>query len=985
MGASRYVGRVGVLAVALGVGAGVTLGIGTAWADETAGSAGGSGSPGSGTPDKPASQHAAKSDSPANSVANGPEKPAGSPEKPKGKSKGKPKGANKHRGVSADTPSSDDPAADKPPAPKSVAAKPTAQAAARPAPVSTAAVSVTASPSPAPVAPPALAGPVSAPVVDVPSVVSPAAVALSSTAGVLSTLLGGTGGTPAATPLTWVLAAAARRELGLAPTASIATPTTPTPIAATATVNQPPTVVATVATPDANTGVVTGKITATDPEKKALTYAVASPPTTGTLVFDTKKATFTYTPTTAQRVLAGLQPDAVTVTFTVAVSDGVNTTNTDVPVTVSPITIADAGAIHAGSSPSGVVASNTRAYVSNVGDNTITVIDTVNKTVVGSITLDSQAVGSAISKDGKKLYVATAERDAVTVVNTSTSTIASYVELHGQYADLLTVSPDGKTLYALTDDETGATPVAKVTKISTATNKVTGAVALPGAILTFDDNFDITSFYDIVVTPDSKKVYVIADLEADPVSGDVPSGLFTFTSTAKTATLMGTAAYAIDAEVSPDGKRLYVDDIVAESILVYDTATNTVIDSFDNPGGTLGGMTLSGDGSVLLAVNDDHVVAFDTTTGDYTTLVSTATGTTNTEFYPGTALSPDGQALYYTADDGALQVISLANTAAKRAIPAPVLGAANPVTGAVTGTVTDAAGKKLTYTLVTAPTDGTLNVNKTTGAFTYTPTAAQRVLAALDPDARSAVFTLTVSDGKTTVPVAVTVPISPITVAALGNVGVSDHPWSIAVTNTRAYISDTVGGSITVIDTIHGTALDPIVVGSPTSGLAVSSDGKRLFVGSITNNEVLVYDTATGTVSHTTALPGKEPVSMALSPNGKTLYVGTIAVDANGQPAVDANGNHIGGIRRQDLHDQLQGHGHGHRRRRCPVVHHHSTQRQEGVRLRDRLERRHGAVHRRALRVLVRRQQGHAHSGRRYQSDRHGGQPGQLETVCQWH
>ena len=55
------------------------------------------------------------------------------------------------------------------------------------------------------------------------------------------------------------------------------------------------------------------------------------------------------------------------------------------------------------------------------------------------------------------------------------------------------------------------------------------------------------------------------------------------------------------------------------------------------------------------------------------------------------------------------------------------------VSGAVTATVaaSDPEGKKLTYSLTSGPAVGSLVFNKTTGVFTYTPTAAQRIQAAL--------------------------------------------------------------------------------------------------------------------------------------------------------------------------------------------------------------------------------------------------------------
>lgn len=700
---------------------------------------------------------------------------------------------------------------------------------------------------------------------------------------------------PVTSPAEWVLLAAARREIGSG-TSDTATATgqtsTSQPLAAAAT-NAPPVIIDPTLVTNPESGVVTGKINATDPEKKKLTYALAGDPPAG-LAFNAKTATFTYTPTTAQRILAGLSSTPVTVSFTVTVTDGLNPVNTTVAVAVPAIPITDAGVIHTDKTGIGVVASNTRAYVRNT-DNTITVIDTVNRTVVDTITLDSPAMGVALTPDGKRLYVSTVDTQGITVINTATNAISSVLALGGRWADLLTVSPDGKTLYALTSDERSGDPIATVTKIAVSTGKVTGAVTLPGAAVWYDESGDITTFYGLVVTPDSKKIYVIADLDSD--DEQVPSGLFSLTSTGKTAHLVRTGSYFTEAAVSPDGKRLYVNDVDGEKVLILDTATDLAVGEFDNPGGWLGSLVLTGDGSVLVMVDTDldTVVVYDTRTTNPVPLLTVATTVNSADGWPGITVSPDGKELTYVADDGAVQVISLMPTGATRAIGTPVIGTANPVTGAVSGSITASIpGRKLTYTLVSGPGQGTLTLNKATGAFTFTPTAAQRVLAGFDPDATTS-FTVTVADGKTTLPVTVTISVDPVTITGAGSFPVGVNTWGITVTNNRAYVSNWETGTITVIDTVTGTLLDPIDIGAPTAGLAVTPDGKRLFVASYTDNTVVVIDTATNTVSRTISLPGKQPVSVAVSPDGKTVYVGSLAVDAAGQPAVDALGNLIGG------------------------------------------------------------------------------------------
>ena len=108
-------------------------------------------------------------------------------------------------------------------------------------------------------------------------------------------------------------------------------------------------------------------------------------------------------------------------------------------------------------------------------------------------------------------------------------------------------------------------------------------------------------------------------------------------------------------------------------------------------------------------------------------------------------------------------------TPANRApvLSAPVVGTPNAVTGVVTGSVsaTDADGDVLTYSAPTSTAKGAININASTGAFTYTPTVAARNTAAA-PGAtavdRADGFTVTVVDGRGgTASTAVTVAVSP--------------------------------------------------------------------------------------------------------------------------------------------------------------------------------------------------------------------------------
>ncbi|MUL78765.1 Ig-like domain-containing protein [Mycolicibacterium sp. CBMA 226] len=233
-------------------------------------------------------------------------------------------------------------------------------------------------------------------------------------------------------------------------------------------------------------------------------------------------------------------------------------------------------------------------------------------------------------------------------------------------------------------------------------------------------------------------------------------------------------------------------------------------------------------------------------------------------------------------------------------------------TGVVTGTVavTDPQGKTLTYTAGTTPANGTVTVNATTGAWTYTPSTFALAQAYNAGGTGADAFTITAtnpSNGSATV--AVTTPVS-VTAASLASmlqltgstpsavavgptgtlyvtnagantrsiinpatntitttVPVGKNPQAVAVgANGQVWVANSGSNSVTVTGPT-GTILDTVNVGDGASAIAFGTDGTA-YVANANSNTVSVINANTYTIS-TTVPVGNTPTGIATGPDGR--------------------------------------------------------------------------------------------------------------------
>jgi YVTN family beta-propeller protein len=618
--------------------------------------------------------------------------------------------------------------------------------------------------------------------------------------------------------------------------------------------NTPPVVTAapTVGVPDPVTGKVSGTLGVTDPDGDALSYVVSSGSAGGAVSFDGSGG-YTYTPTQAARLAAGATTGVDTDGFTVSVSDGQAAVAVPVTVTVSPAqVVVGPTVVGVGRSPAGVAVVGDRAYVTNQGDASVSVVNTTTNAVVGIVAVGVVPTSAAANAAGTRVYVANQGSNTVSVIDTASNTTIATIAV-GSKPWGLVVSPNGQRVYV-----TNST-ASSVSVIDTTSNTVTATVGV-GSYPTL-----------VAVSPDGGRVYV-----ANRLSNTV-SVIDTATNT---ATTIAGISQPVGIAVAPNGQRLYVTDYDG-GLTVVNTATNTVLTT---PTGTRIPVGLQ---PVSVAVSPDSSLAYVANADDTVSVVDTRTATVvrtlSIDSAPETgfhfvALSADGTRLYVTdSADKALRVVAFGNlNHAPVVTAAPTVGVPDPVTGKVSGTlgVTDPDGDALSYTLTTAPKSGTVTVNSATGEFAYTPTQTARDIAAATLVEDGDNFAYTVSDGVGAVSVTIPVRIMPTpSQPSYTTIATGEHPTGVVVQGTSAYVLNRDDNTVSLIDTTTNTVIaTSAAVATQPTGLAVASDRSKIYLTNTSSNSVTVLD-GTTLAQLGSLTVGDNPTDIVVSPDNTRLYV----------------------------------------------------------------------------------------------------------------
>lgn len=312
------------------------------------------------------------------------------------------------------------------------------------------------------------------------------------------------------------------------------------------------------------------------------------------------------------------------------------------------------------------------AYVANVRDAFVTVIDTATQTRVTDIALARPAFGVVVSPDGRYAYLTPYfgsgdSSSQLTVVDTATQTIVNTIPIPGSHWRI-NLTPGGNQLYVTNYYE------GTVSVFDTATWQLVTTLTAPYPA-------------HVGFTPDGASAYIVSHCSfADPPGGGCTNSSSVIVVDTQTFAVRGTVptggqAYSI--AFTRNGRFAYVANSYSFNVAVIDTGSLTVaanITGFQAPYD----IAISPDGKWAYVANNvqDNVSGF-------VSIVDTVTQqVVNTVSVPapfGVAFTPDGRFAYvsqgtYFVNEGIVRVI---DTATQTVVGSPIPTGRTPWTVAI--------------------------------------------------------------------------------------------------------------------------------------------------------------------------------------------------------------------------------------------------------------------------------------------------------------
>lgn len=496
----------------------------------------------------------------------------------------------------------------------------------------------------------------------------------------------------------------------------------------------------------------------------------------------------------------------------------------------------------------------TKAYVTNSGDNTVSVISVALHRVVATIPVGNQPLRVAVRPDGAKVYVTNYADETVSVISTATDRVLTTVQLKGNPIGVA-FSPDGQKAYVADSAYNAATAFhnGEISVLTTAPDELSSVIAVP---TTF---FSGSIPKELAVSPDGSAAYV------SNVFGGAVSVVDLTHEVAASSIQIDPEEAAVT--ITPDGKTVYV--VGGDVVYAIDRATSAVSSTlFGN--GLLYGMVVTPDGSAVCAAVQQSTAgplldSFSTVTGKLVAAASVAAAPT------GVAITPDGRKAYVTNSVG--NGVSVIDT----------------VTQTIAKTIPVAAPS---FGIVVSPDGGSVYVATSTnpvelGDIAVIDTSTDAIVAAVQIGAAATGMAISPDGSKLYAAtyysqLLTTIDTAQRTITGQLNVGLP-HSVAISPDGGTAYVTsigyETLSAVDTTSNTVRAQVSVPLVGGG---GIAVSSDGGTVYVAINNGKVVEVIDAATFTNASTIQV-GNGPAGVSFTSDGAAAYVanendGTISV-----------------------------------------------------------------------------------------------------------
>jgi YVTN family beta-propeller protein len=219
------------------------------------------------------------------------------------------------------------------------------------------------------------------------------------------------------------------------------------------------------------------------------------------------------------------------------------------------------------------------AYVANSYSNTLAVIDLADNRRKADIPTGNAPVNPTFNRDWTRLYVSNSTAGTLTVVDTKTARAIDTIQAGGKHPSGLRFLPDGKHLViSFFGDK--STDAGSLGIMDLGTGQLLKSIPVQAQSERFD------------ITPDGKRAYVanlvgqtisVVDLEKAEVIATIPSP----------------ERLPFNVLISPRGHRAFVANVMGNSILEIDTATNQVLSTIRTAPGP-NGMSFTPDGDNIL-------------------------------------------------------------------------------------------------------------------------------------------------------------------------------------------------------------------------------------------------------------------------------------------------------------------------------------------------------------------------------------------------